>query len=178
VARALDARHRRWADLPEPRADYGAVLNYSLFGATGALSDRDFGRLDTFSGSFDLRVFGPLGTLSHSFIAGRTSDDWMEDVVRLRTAWVYSDPHWMLTYRAGDLISGGLSWERSVNLGVQAQRNFGLRRDLVTKPLPSFAGSAAVPSTIEVSTSRPMSAFPGAVSELSLRTTTTVRSPF
>ena len=151
VARTLDARHGRREHLPAPRADYGAVLNYSLFAATGALSDRDFGRLDTFSGSFDLRVFGPLGTLSHSFIAGRTSDDWLEDVVRLRTAWAYSDPLRMLTYRAGDFISGGLSWTRPVNLGgVQVQRTFDLRHDLVTKPLPSFAGSAAVPSTIEV----------------------------
>ncbi len=151
VLRRLDARHQRQNAHPGPRADYGAVLNYSLFGATGALSDMDFGRLDTFSGSFDLRTFGPYGTISHSFVAGRSSHDWMDDVVRLRTAWAYSDPLRMITYRAGDLISGGLSWTRPVNLGgVQVQRNFDLRGDLVTKPLPSFAGSAAVPSTLEV----------------------------
>ena len=150
VLRTLDARYRR-KERPEPQADYGAVLNYALFGATGALRDIDFGRLDTFSGSFDLRVFGPLGTISNSFVAGRSSYDWMDDVVRLRTAWVYSNPLHMLTYRAGDLISGGLSWTRPVNLGsAQVQRNFALRGDLVTKPLPSFAGSAAVPSTVEV----------------------------
>lgn len=81
VSRTLDARYRR-KERPEPQADYGAVLNYALFGATGALRDIDFGRLDTFSGSFDLRAFGPLGTLNHSFVAGRTSYDWMDDVVR------------------------------------------------------------------------------------------------
>ena len=151
VVRTLDARRSRRGDMPAPRADYGAVLNYSLFGATGALSDRDFGRLDTFSGSFDMRVFGPLGTITHAFAAGRTSEDWMDDVVRLRTAWSYSDPRWMVAYRVGDLVSGGLSWTRPVNLGgIQVQRNFELRRDLVTRPLPSFSGSAAVPSTIEV----------------------------
>ncbi len=154
IPRKLDARpSRRRGEDPPPQADYGAVLNYSLFGATGALSDRDFGRLDTFSGSFDLRAFSPFGTLSHSVVAGRTSYDWMHDIVRLRTAWTYSDPMHMLTYRAGDLVSGGLSWTRPVNLGgLQVQRNFGLRSDLVTKPLPSFAGSAAVPSTVEVYT--------------------------
>lgn len=151
VTRTLDARYRSRRERPEPQADYGAMLNYSLFGATGALNDRDFGRLDTISGSFDVRTFGPFGSISHSFVAGRTSYDWMDDVVRLRTAWTYADPLHMLTYRAGDLISGGLSWTRPVNLGgVQAQRNFGLRSDLVTTPLPSFAGSAAVPSTLEV----------------------------
>ncbi len=58
-----------------------------------------------------------------------------------------------MTYRAGDFISGGLSWTRPVYLGgIQAQRNFALRSDLVTLPLPSFGGTAAVPSTLEVYT--------------------------
>ena len=153
VTHTLDASRRSHRERPEPRADYGTVLNYSLFSATGALNDRDFGRLDTISGSFDFRAFGPLGSISHSFVAGRTSYDWMDDVIRLRTAWTYSDPLRMITYRAGDLISGGLSWTRPVNLGgAQVQRNFSLRSDLVTTPLPSFAGSAAVPSTLEVYT--------------------------
>jgi len=153
VTRTLDASYRARRERPEPRADYGALLNYSLFSATGALNDRDFGRLDTISGSFDARAFGPFGSISHSFIAGRTSYDWMDDVVRLRTAWAYSDPLRMITYQAGDLISGGLSWTRPVNLGgAQIRRNFSLRSDLVTTPLPSFAGSAAVPSTLEVYT--------------------------
>ena len=152
ISRVIDARVRRQDDLPEPRADYGAILNYSLFAATGALQDREFGHLDSLSGSFDLRLSGPQGTLSHSFVAGQAGD-WLDDVVRLRTAWAYSDPLKMITYRAGDLISGSLSWTRSVNLGgAQVQRNFQLRSDLVTTPLPSFAGSAAVPSTIEVYT--------------------------
>lgn len=152
VTRIVDARHKPRGDRPEPRLDYGAVLNYSLFGATGALDDLDFGHLDTFSGSFDLRAFGPYGTVTNSFIAGRAGD-WRDDVIRLRTSWAYSDPLRMITYRAGDIVSGGLTWTRSVNLGgAQVQRNFQLRSDLVTKPLPTFAGSAAVPSTIEVYT--------------------------
>ncbi|MGD9804993.1 MAG: fimbria/pilus outer membrane usher protein [Hyphomicrobiaceae bacterium] len=59
----------------------------------------------------------------------------------------------MMTYRAGDLVSGGLTWTRPINLGgAQIQRNFSLRSDIVTKPLPAFSGSAAVPTTIEVYT--------------------------
>jgi outer membrane usher protein len=57
----------------------------------------------------------------------------------------------MTTYRAGDTISGGLAWTRPIRIGgAQMQRNFGLRPDLVTMPLPSFAGTAAVPSTVEL----------------------------
>jgi outer membrane usher protein len=56
-----------------------------------------------------------------------------------------------MTYRAGDLISGALPWARPMRMGgFQIQRNFSLRPDLVTLPLPTFHGSAAVPSTVDV----------------------------
>jgi outer membrane usher protein len=42
-----------------------------------------------------------------------------------------------LTYRAGDTINGGLAWTRPIRIGgLQAQRNFGLRRFVITPPLP------------------------------------------
>src|SRR5262249_2706353 len=73
------------------------------------------------------------------------------DTLRLDTTWSYSDPGTAVTYRAGDAISGALPWTRSIRLGgVQVQRNFALRPDLVTLPLPSTAGSAAVASTVDV----------------------------
>ena len=34
--------------------------------------------------------------------------------------------------------------------GLQAQSNFSLRPDLITAPLPTLGGSAAVPSTVDV----------------------------
>src|SRR5690606_29626780 len=55
------------------------------------------------------------------------------------------------TVRAGDLITSGLSWTRPTRLaGIQFQKNFALRPGLVTMPVPGFAGSAAVPSTVDV----------------------------
>jgi outer membrane usher protein len=49
------------------------------------------------------------------------------------------------------MIAGGLAWTRPVRLGgIQIQRDFSIRPDLVTLPLPSFSGSAAVPSTADV----------------------------
>jgi outer membrane usher protein len=72
-------------------------------------------------------------------------------VVRLDTSFRYSDPQRMITYGAGDTINGGLAWTRPVRIGgLQAQSNFLLRPDLVTIPLPSMGGSAAVPSTVDV----------------------------
>jgi outer membrane usher protein len=136
----------------EPTASWGGVLNYSLFASSNSLT-RDEGNLfQGVSGDFDARVFSPFGTLNQSFVAGY-SDGELNDFVRLNTTWTYSDVNRMMTYRAGDFVSGGLSWTRPVYLGgFQAQRNFALRSDLVTMPLPSFKGTAAVPSTLEVYT--------------------------
>jgi outer membrane usher protein len=128
----------------------GAVLNYTLFASTGGPSLSDIADFEGLSGAFDARLFSPLGTLSSSAIASTASEE-PYGSVRLDTTWSYSDPAHLLTYTAGDLISGGLNWTRPVRLGgVQVQRNFQLRPDLVTLPLPSFAGSAAVPSTLEI----------------------------
>ena len=57
----------------------------------------------------------------------------------------------MLSYRAGDVITAGFAWTRPIRMGgAQMQRNFGLRPDLVTLPLPAARGSAAVPSTADI----------------------------
>lgn len=136
-----------------PTASWGGVLNYSLFATSNSLTSEE--EADIFqgvAGSFDARIFSPFGVLNQSFTAGY-SDDELDDVVRLNTTWAYSDVDRMLTYRAGDFASGGLTWTRPVYLGgFQVQRNFSLRSDLVTMPLPSFRGTAAVPSTLEVYT--------------------------
>ncbi len=132
------------------RTDYGGVLNYTLFtSAGGHWAPKSF----VFSGhsaSLDARAFSPFGTLSQSAIL-RNSFNNRFDALRLDTTFAYSDRETMTTYRAGDEINGALAWTRPIRIGgLQAQRNFGLRPDLVTLPLPSAAGSAAVPSTVDV----------------------------
>lgn len=123
----------------------GTLMNYSLY-ANGAYgsdnSEFDFGGV---SGTFQARVFSPIGIAENSFsLSGG-------QLRRLDTFLAHSDPVTMTTYRGGDLITGGLSWTRPVRLGgFQMQRNFGLRPGLVTLPIPGFTGSAAVPSTVEV----------------------------
>jgi outer membrane usher protein len=149
IARAFDAMGSSAPRTPVSTA-WGSILNYTLFGSeTSGLNPRQA----TFSGasaSFDARAFSPYGTLSQTGILGTTTTRDMT-MLRLETAFSYSHPESLITYRVGDSISGSLAWTRSIRFaGIQAQRNFFLRSDLVTAPLPSFSGSAAVPSTLDV----------------------------
>ena len=101
------------------------------------------------SGLFQPRVFGPLGIVSGGLVT--QTNDGLYGTRRLDTTWSYTDPGTMRTYAAGDIITGGLSWTRPVRLGgVQMKRDFSLRPDLVTFPVPTISGSAAVPSTVDL----------------------------
>lgn len=71
--------------------------------------------------------------------------------VRLDTAWSHSDTNTLVTTRVGDTISSSLTWTRPVRMGgAQISRDFGLRPDLITYPVPALAGSAAVPSAVDL----------------------------
>jgi outer membrane usher protein len=148
IARAFDALGTS-ARLPV-RTGWGSTLNYSLFGSgTSGLSNRE-AAFNGGSASLDARAFSPYGTFSQTGILGTTTTRDLT-ALRLDTAFTYSDTESLITYRAGDSISGGLNWTRPIRFGgIQVQRNFGIRSDLVTAPLPSFSGSAAVPSTLDV----------------------------
>lgn len=149
VARQYDARGA--LDAPTPQSpDLGGVLNYTVFASSLTTFPSS---APTFSGAnaaLDGRLFGPFGTFGQSAILGMTPAS-QATSLRLETFWRNSDPQSLITTRVGDTISGGLAWTRPIRMaGVQVQRNFALRPDLVTLPLPSLSGSAAVPSTVEV----------------------------
>ena len=149
VTKSFDARGPS-NDIAPAQADFGSVLNYTLFASSTKSVDASTFAFSGANATLDGRVFGRYGTLSQSAIIGTTTTQDFS-ALRLDTSWAYSDPQTLVTYRAGDLISGGLVWTRPIRLGgVQMQRNFALRPDLVTLPLPSLSGSAAVPSTLDV----------------------------
>lgn len=128
----------------------GLVVNYSLLGSGSEKSSGPALALDGASLTLDGRAFSPLGTLTATGIVRQFSEVG-EDFLPLDFAWSYADPEELLLWRAGDFISGGLSWTRPIRMGgMQMQRNFSLRPDLITQPLPSFSGSAVVPSTVDV----------------------------
>ena len=135
---------------PAAQSSLGGLVNYTLFASTGGDEIEDMWNFEGVSGWFEGRAFSPFGVLTTSYIASSSPSE-LYNSTRLDTTWSYSSQKWMTTFRAGDVITGGLSWTRPTRLGgVQIQRNFGLRPDLVTMPLPELAGSAAVPSTIDV----------------------------
>jgi outer membrane usher protein len=152
--RIIDATAPRGGAAKKPRlqaqSSYGTLLNYTVVAASDNSETNGRMGFSGLSGSFEARAFSPFGVLGTTFIAS-TSDNRYYDTTRLETNWRYSDQDTMLTYTAGDIITGGLSWTRPTRLGgLQVQRSFSLRSDLVTFPVPELSGSAAVPSTVDV----------------------------
>jgi outer membrane usher protein len=133
---------------PAPtRPPPGVVLDYTLF----ASADRGPGgpRFGGVSGAFGLRAFGPLGLVETSAVGALTGDG--TRVTRLSSTYSYEDPARLLTWRAGDVINGGLAWTRPIRMGgIQIQRTFGVRPDLATTPVPRLSGSAAAPSILDL----------------------------
>ncbi|WP_157697788.1 fimbria/pilus outer membrane usher protein [Caballeronia calidae] len=124
----------------------GALLNYDLY--TQHLTNRTM-----LSATTELRGFtAAMGRWSNTLLS-----HWNDGAsttlsnVRLDTTWQYDDPATMVSYTLGDLTSSALSWSRSVRIGgIQVGRNFGLQPYRTTSPLPSFAGTAALPSTVDL----------------------------
>jgi outer membrane usher protein len=153
-ARANSLRGTITPELPASHGVTGVVVNYFAFGTTDALlgeyNIEPFGRRGSASVTLESRLFGDYGVWEQSGIAGSTPQS-AGDVLRLNSTWSYGDAASLVTYRAGDIVSGGLGWTRPIRLGgLQAQRSFSLRPDLVTMPLPAFSGTAGVPSAVDV----------------------------
>lgn len=134
----------------EAMSSFGALFNYDLY-----LNDTD--DAGTYLAAWnEVRLFDSWGTLSNTGQYRRSIRDMPDSQLnngyrRYDTTWRYSDDNRLLTYEAGDVISGALPWTSAVRLGgVQLSRDFGVRPDLVTYPLPQFSGEAAVPSSVDL----------------------------
>ena len=142
--------------VPPPVSSWGALLNYSVFAASSSAMADWAPKVSTANLYGELRLFSPVGSLVQTGIVGNTLNyDLLHfggnSGLRLDTTYTYADPDTLVMYRAGDVISGGFEWSRPIRLGgVQIQRNFGLRADMVTAAVPSVSGSAAVPSAVDV----------------------------
>ncbi len=127
----------------------GMTLNYD---AVGTLASGKAGG----SGSMEMRAFSPLGVASSDWLgyAGASSmNSSAAMAVRLDSAYTFSDVNSLRRYTLGDHITSSLSWNRPVRLeGVQVNSDFSMRPDLITFPMPTIGGSAAVPSTVQVLT--------------------------
>jgi outer membrane usher protein len=133
----------------EARADWGAMLAWDAFGQWSPRDDDPlFSR--NVSVNFDTRVFSPLFTASSGgVIYGGPQED--TRFVRLETRVDFDDPEHSRRLRLGDSFTVGPSWFRTLRFGgVQWGRDFDLRPDLVTTPVPTLTQEVSVPSTVDV----------------------------
>jgi outer membrane usher protein len=121
----------------------GAFLNYQVSGQ----------RIQGFDNAGfwnELGVFGPYGLLTDTAVT-RWTDTLGTQTVRLDTTYRFDLVQRMETLTLGDAISNSGSWGDALRFGgVHWGTNFGIRPDLLTTPLLSANGSAAVPSTVDV----------------------------
>jgi outer membrane usher protein len=106
-------------------------------------------RKTSFDAALAVSAFTEFGTISTTGFAHADGEE--RKLVRLDSTWIYDDPKELRRLTAGDTISGGTVWSRSVRFGgVQLARDFSLQPELVTMPMPDFFGEAAVPGSLDV----------------------------
>ncbi|WP_161495220.1 fimbria/pilus outer membrane usher protein [Advenella sp. S44] len=127
----------------------GLLFNYDIY---AWYSSSRYKSVSAFS---ELRFFSPLGVVSSTalfkretgFVQGR----WQSEAVRLDTQWETSWPASAISLRLGDTHTATLPWSRATRIGgIQVSRNFALKPYFSTAPLPSFLGSADIPSNAEL----------------------------
>lgn len=137
---AIDARQVREPATPVGSAS-GALLNYQVYS--------QFGQGGRVAGLHELRWFGDAGVFSSTGTATLRGEG--RAYTRLDTYWTRSDPATLETVQLGDVITNALPWSRSLRLGgVQWRKNFDLRPDLLTYPVPVMRGSAVVPTAVSL----------------------------
>ena len=132
----------------KPHFGRGALLNYDLY----------TNRTEHLGGQASLwhefRYFNEKGSLSSTGYVRENFDgnaDQQQGYVRYDTTVLMTNEEDAITWSAGDVISDALSWSSSVRMGgISYGRDFSLRPDLVTWPLPEFSGEAAVPTSVDL----------------------------
>jgi len=144
-------RSTRTNKRPQATASPGMLLNYNVYGTQTENSAKSL------SAYTEIRAFNKHGVLSSTALttanhaAGSSGSDWDNRSVRLDTNWSQSFPDKLITVRAGDILTGALSWTRSTRLGgLQIGTNFDLQPYRSTTPLPLFFGEATLPSAVEL----------------------------
>ncbi|MFZ1872087.1 MAG: fimbria/pilus outer membrane usher protein, partial [Chania sp.] len=123
----------------------GALLNYEAFTTH---SDN----VETASLFTEFRAFNPLGTFSNTALNhfNGTAPSSL-DTMRLDTTLSSSWQDKMVTLRAGDAITGSLSWSRGTRFaGLQLARNFDLNPYLVSSPLLEVLGTTVTRSNADL----------------------------
>ncbi|KVE34356.1 fimbria/pilus outer membrane usher protein [Burkholderia sp. BDU5] len=140
---------RRLYDRTPAAVSFGLLFNYDVYANSPTLGT------SYTSAWTEARLFDTWGTVTNTGVYrrdyGGSGGVASNRYLRYDTSWRYSDQDRMLTYTAGDVITGALSWSSAVRLGgVSVERDFKVRPDIVTYPLPQFSGQAAVPTAVDL----------------------------
>ena len=118
----------------------GGFLNYDL------RADRSAG-VESLGANWEIGAFGRPGLFNSSFFSGNND----RGTIRLDTAFRRDDPERITSAVAGDTITRAGSYGASVRMaGLQYQRNFATAPLLITYPSADVAGTAVVPSTVDI----------------------------
>lgn len=140
----------RLYDRTPAAVSFGLLFNYDVYANSPTLGT------SYTSAWTEQRLFDRWGTVTNTGVYRRDYGGGAGGVgsnryLRYDTFWRYSDQDRLRTYTAGDVITGALSWSSAVRLGgVSVERDFKVRPDIVTYPLPQFSGQAAVPTAVDL----------------------------
>jgi outer membrane usher protein len=90
----------------------GALLNYDVLGTFSGQQAAGTGQQGTGGALLDLRAFSPYGVLENTGLVNITPYAGQATTVRLGTTFDYADPDALRRWRAGDVVTGALSWSR------------------------------------------------------------------
>nr|WP_232230416.1 fimbria/pilus outer membrane usher protein [Halomonas sp. 1513] len=122
----------------------GAFFNYDLSSANSRGETRH-------SGLLEQGVFNGWGSGVNRLVVRAPPADDLPSIVRLDTQWRRDNPDSMRTLRLGDTTTLGTAWSGGVRFGgLQWGSNFTTRPQMITLPLQSMAGEAALPSTVDL----------------------------
>ncbi|EKE82115.1 fimbria/pilus outer membrane usher protein [Idiomarina xiamenensis] len=135
---------QRQQQIPYSQAD-AVWLNYD------AVADKSLNSSDYLTGlNLDFNSYWQGWQFNHQHILRYSDSDGYSNV-RLNTTLQFDDNERTESWLVGDFVTRSPSWARSYRVaGISWGKQYALRPDLVTHPLPNFSGSAAVPSTTDL----------------------------
>ncbi|MDU2939352.1 MAG: fimbria/pilus outer membrane usher protein [Enterobacteriaceae bacterium] len=132
----------------EPVNGQGALVNYDLYTSQTEHGAGQISLWHEFRYFYDAGSLSSTGSLRH-ILSGNYPQQ--EGYIRYDTTLNITNEDDITQWSVGDVISDSLSWSNSVRIGgLRYGRDFSLRPDLVTWPLPAFSGEAAVPSSVDL----------------------------
>lgn len=136
----LNATNRSFVTTPAP--PLGGFLNYDVVAFEGNSHS-------TLTGVLQASLFGPAGAAVMQYLVRH--DGGATQAIRLDTTWTIDHPDTASSFRMGDSITGLSAWGGAVRFaGVQWASNYTTQPGLITMPLPSVAGEAALPSSLSL----------------------------